>query len=54
MFASEVFGLRGAPDQLTQIIQRGQIDPWWAYGHARANHRIKHPPGDRNYDARRT
>jgi hypothetical protein len=54
MFASEIFGLRGAPDHLAQINQRRQIDPRRAYGHAGANHRINHPTGDRNYDARRT
>ena len=54
MFAPEMCGLGGTRDQLTQIDQRRQIDPRRAYGHAGANHRINHPSGDRNYDARRT
>jgi hypothetical protein len=53
-FASEVCGLGGTRDQIIQIDQRRQIDPRRAYGHAGANHRVNHPPGDRNYDARRT
>jgi S-formylglutathione hydrolase FrmB len=54
IFAAEVCGLGGTHDQLIQINQRCQIDPRRAYGHAGANHRINHPPGDHNYDARRT
>lgn len=54
MFASEVFGIHGPPDQPAQIIQRCQIDPRRAYGHTGANQRINHPPDNRDYDARRT
>jgi hypothetical protein len=54
MFASEVCGLAGARHQSIQINQRRQIDPRQAFGHAGADHRIDHPSGDRNDDARRT
>lgn len=54
MSASGVCGVGSTLHQLTQIDQRSHIDPRPANGHARANHRINHPPGDRHYDARWT
>jgi hypothetical protein len=54
MFASEVCGLAGTRHQSIQINQRRQIDPRKAFRHAGADHRINHPCGDRNDDARRT
>lgn len=54
MSASEVCRFGDTPDQIIQVDQRRQIDLRRANGHADANHRINHPPGDRHYDARRT
>ena len=54
MFTSAVCSSRDTRDQFTQFDQRCQIDLRRAYGHGGANHRIDHPSGDRDNDARRT
>lgn len=54
MFTSAVCTSSNTRDQFTQIDQCSQIELRRAYGHGGANHRIEHPSGDRDNDARRT
>jgi len=49
-----VCGVGRAREQPLQIDERPQIDLRRTYGHPGANHRIEHPTGDRNHDARRS
>jgi len=53
-FAPEVCGLGGRRDQFTDFNQCRHIDLRRTHGHAGANNRINHPPGDHHDDACRT